>query len=86
MTTMQKIWARFKTHFITAYHKLKKQRNSQVNNNMNGENPALTSKKLQKVATQFDEGQQQLANFSEANNTLKELVDECNNNITARFG
>ena len=77
MTAIQKTWARFKTHFITAYLKLKKQSKVQVNNMMNVRIPTLISDKLQKVATKFYEGQQPLANFSEANKTLKELVEAC---------
>ena len=83
MTATQKTWARFKTHFITAYHKLKKQSKGQVKNMMNGEIPALISDELQKVATQFDKGQHQLSIFFEEKKMLKELVEEHNKKITA---
>ena len=64
ITAYQKTWARFKTYSVTTYHKFKKQIKGQVNNIMNGEILDLIADKLQKVATQFDEGQQQIANFS----------------------
>ena len=83
MTATQKTWARFKTHFITTYHKLKIQSKVQVKNMTKIEIPPLISNYLQKVATQFDGVHQQLANFDETNKTLKELVEECNKNITA---
>ena len=43
----------------------------------------LIADELHKVSAQFNEGQQQITNFSEANKTLKELVEACNNKITA---
>ena len=42
----------------------------------------LITNNLQKVSTQFNEGQQQLTYFSEANKTLKKLVQACTNKIT----
>ena len=67
MTAAQKKWALFKTYFITAYRKLNKQIKGQVKNMMKGGIPALIANELQKFSTQFDEGQQKLANFFEAN-------------------
>ena len=58
VTATQKKWYRFKNHFITAYHKLRKQIKVQVKNTINREITALTVNDLQKVANQFDEGQQ----------------------------
>ena len=55
----------------------------QVNKTMNIKTTALIADELHKVATQFDEGQHQLANFSESKRALKELVHEFKNNITA---
>ena len=43
----------------------------------------LIADELHKVSAQFNEGQQQITNFSEANKTLKELVEACNKEITA---
>ena len=71
MTATQKTWARFKTHFITAYHKLKKKIKVQVKNMMNREIPALISDQLQNVSTQFYKGQEQVANFADVNKTLR---------------
>ena len=64
MTSIQKIWVRFKTRFIMAYHKLKKQSKNQVNNIMTGDITVLIDNELQIFSTQFNEVQQQLANFS----------------------
>ena len=50
---------------------------------INGEIPALIADNFQKFTIQLYEGQQQLANFAEGNKALKELVESCNNNITA---
>ena len=48
-----------------AYHKLKKQSKNQANIMMTGEIPALIANSIQKVSTQFNEGQKQLTNFYE---------------------
>ena len=65
MTATQKTWSCFKTRFIMAYHKLKKQSKNQANIMMTGEIPALIANSIQKVSTQFNEGQKQLTNFYE---------------------
>ena len=83
MTADQKIWAHFKNHFITAYHKIKKQSKGQVNHIMKGVIPALIVYELQQVSTRFYEEQQQLANFVNANTNLKELVEAHNRKITS---
>ena len=66
--------ANFKTHFIMAYHKLKKQSKNQVNNMMTGGILELIAEETQKIFTQYNKSKEQLANFAEANKTLKELV------------
>ena len=43
----------------------------------------LIADDIQKVSIQFNESQQQLANFAEANKTLKYLVEARNKKITA---
>ena len=50
---------------------------------MTGEIPGIVFGKLQKVSTQFNESQQQLANFYEAKRAFKELVEAHKNKITA---
>ena len=72
----------FQKKFIMANNKLKKQSKNQVNNIMTGEIPALIANVIQKVSTQFNEGQKQLANLSKANKTLKELLETCKKKIT----
>ena len=66
-----------------AYHKIKKQIKNPVKNIMTGKITDLIDDKLQKVSTQFNEGQKQLANFSEANKNLKELMFACNKKTAA---
>ena len=83
MTATQKKWARLKTHFIVAYHNLKKQSKNQVNNIITGVILALIADELHKFFTKFNEGQQKLANSSYSKKTLKELVEACNKKINA---
>ena len=73
----------FQKNSIMAYHNLKKQRKNQVNNMMTREILVLIADDIQKVSIQFNESQQQLANFAEANKTLKYLVEARNKKITA---
>ena len=72
-----------KTNYIMAYHKLKKHGRNQVKNMMTKKILVLIANELQKVPTQCNEDLHQLANFSEANKTLKELVKVRNKKTTA---
>ena len=83
MTATQKKWARLKTHFIVAYHNLKKQSKNQVKKYDDGGSYGAHYRQLQKVFTKFNEGQQKLANSSYSKKTLKELVEDCNKKINA---
>ena len=44
-------------------------------NNLSNAIPELIADELQKVSSQFDEGQKYLANYAEVFNTLKQLLE-----------
>ena len=83
MTATQKTWAHFKTNFIMAYHKLKKQSKNQFKNIMTGEIMALIANDLHKFSTQFNEDKKKIYKLVEANHTLKYIVEACKKKTTA---
>jgi conjugal transfer/entry exclusion protein len=77
-----KTWTNFKTLFITAYHKLKRQGGNQANM-MQEQIPANIADTLHEIASKFDAEQQEMANFIQANTNLKDMVESCKREIAA---
>jgi surface protein len=81
-----KTWTNFKTLFITAYHKLKRQGGARQAHNLSVHHdhiPANIADTLQEIATKFDAEQQEMANFIQANTNLKDIVESCRKEIAA---
>jgi hypothetical protein len=79
----EKTWTNFKTLFITAYHKLKRQGGAQTNNILQEQIPANIADTLQDIASKFDAEQQEMANFIQTNTNLKDIVESCRKEIAA---